>query len=55
MICDVIDTFLYLYIFCILPLLFREIKDIQFSEIPKVVVLDRVTTKLTKIMYSSLV
>ena len=43
---DVIDTFLYIYIyiFCILPLLFREIKDIQFSEIPKVVVLDGVTT-----------
>ena len=40
MICDVIDTFYILYS----AIVEREIKDIQFSEIPKVVVLDGVTT-----------
>ena len=43
MICDVIDTFLYIYfVFC--HCCSEEIKDIQFSEIPMVVVLDGVTT-----------
>ena len=40
MICDVIDTFYILYS----AIVEREIKDIPFSEIPKVVVLDGVTT-----------
>ena len=43
MICDVIDIFLYIdFVFC--HCCSEEIKDIQFSEIPKVVVLDGVTT-----------
>ena len=44
MICDDIDTFLYIYILYSAIVVQREIKDIQFSEIPKVVVLDGVTT-----------
>ena len=41
-ICDVIDTFLCVYIFY--SAIVVQIKDIQFSEISKVVMLDGVTT-----------
>ena len=51
MICDVIDIFLYIYfVFC--HCCSEEIKDIQFSEIPKVVVLDGVTTNTCDIDFT---